>query len=92
MIEPACSPDPRRHFYRLATRGPRAAGGDAGDRLARRWIARRVSTVVAAFRQGLSETIEDFWAVDRYDRLTALAINLIGRKVDVIAAQATSRS
>jgi putative ABC transport system substrate-binding protein len=51
--------------------------------------------LVAAFRQGLSETgyvegqnmaIEYHWAKDRYDRLPALAAELVGRQVDVISA------
>jgi putative ABC transport system substrate-binding protein len=52
-------------------------------------------TVVAAFHQGLAGTgyveeqnlaIEYRWAEGRYDRLPALAADLVGRKVDLIMA------
>jgi ABC-type uncharacterized transport system substrate-binding protein len=53
------------------------------------------ASVVAAFHQGLAGTgyvegqnlaIEYRWAEGRYDRLPALAADLVGRKVDVIVA------
>jgi putative ABC transport system substrate-binding protein len=53
---------------------------------------------VAAIRQGLTETgyvegqnlaIEYRWAEGHYDRLPALAADLVGRKVDLIVAVAT---
>jgi putative ABC transport system substrate-binding protein len=82
----------------LVARRPRAAEGDAGDWLLNVGSPGMGAANVVAFRQGLSETgfvegknvaVEYRWAEGRYDRLPALAADLVGRKVDVIATNST---
>src|SRR5207248_139716 len=76
------------------TRAARAAEDDAGDRLSQPLVGRHEGAVFDRFRQGLTQTgyvegqniaIEYRSAEGRHDRLPALAADLVGRKVDVIA-------
>ena len=77
----------------MADRNARAAAGKAGGRLHERPITGDSAPVVSAFRQGLAETgfvegqtvtIELRWAYGDYDRLPALAADLVGRGVAVL--------
>ena len=76
--------------------GGKCAEADAGDRLSQCRSGRPIPSVVQAFLAGLEETghvagrnvtIEYRWAASRDDRLPALAADLVGRKVDLIATE-----
>ena len=90
----------RREFITLVGGGRMAGGGagaagDAGGRFLSSLSATDASRITAAFYQGLNETgyidgrnvaVEFRWADGQYDRLPAMADELVQRKVAVIAA------
>ena len=85
----------------MAAGGARAAGRDPSDRVSRRWVGGSPdlwADRLRAFRQGLSETayvegnnvaIEYRWAEGQYDRLPALAADLVRNRIAVLATQDT---
>jgi putative ABC transport system substrate-binding protein len=79
----------------LAVRRARAAAGDAGDWVPQRTITWAVRTAARCISPSLNETgiiegrnvaIEYRWAEGQYNRLPALATELVGRRVAVIVA------
>jgi putative tryptophan/tyrosine transport system substrate-binding protein len=77
----------------VAARGARAAAGDAGDRVHERAGARGFrlpsggdGLAEGGFVEGQNIAIEFRWAHGQYDRLPAIAADLVSRRVNVITA------
>ena len=84
-----------RSSDRLAARGPRAAIRNAGDRTSERrfaqWLYERGERLPPGLEEGgyvngQNVAIEYRWANDQYDRLAALADDLVRQRVSVIVA------
>lgn len=83
-------------FAAHAQQPPPRTIGFLGSATAAEW-----ADLVAAFNRGLNESgytdgqnvvIEYRWAQDQYDRMPSLALDLVSRRVDVIAATGGTRS
>ena len=77
----------------MAVGSVRAAPDNAGGRVSRQWVVKIDAFRVAAIRQGLKDAgyvegqnvaFEYRWAEDQYERLPALATELVRREVAVI--------
>lgn len=85
----------RRRSGCLAARRACAAVGDARNRISKQQAPGENETILVAFRRGLKEvgyvggqnvTVEYRWADNQYERLPALAADLVGRRVAVIVS------